>query len=126
MGSNSNQPEGEDKDEYEEALLKATILTNPPLPEFSLFETLLWTKQDGYFLLDKHLARLADSADYFDFEFSEEKVTNQLTEISNQLCIPSGQLLRARIKLILNKFGDLTSEVKEFSNGNSILPLTIV
>jgi len=105
--------DSEDKDEYEEALLKAKVLTNPPQPEFSLFETILWTKEEDYFLLDKHIARLADSANYFDFEFSREVVENQLSVISNQS-------LRARVKIILDKNGNLTSEVKEFDSQNKV------
>lgn len=99
--------DSENKDEFEEALLKAKVLTNPPQPKFSLFETLLWTKEEGYFLLDKHLARLKDSASYFDFEFSEEKVANLLSVIGDQLSA-------ARVKIILDKNGNLTSEVKGF------------
>ncbi|MBL8050528.1 MAG: aminodeoxychorismate synthase component I [Anaerolineales bacterium] len=99
--------DSEDKDEFEEALLKARVLTNPPQPDFSLFETMLWTKDEGYFLLDKHIARLKDSAEYFDFVFSEEKVANQLSVISDQLSV-------ARVKIILDKNGNLTSEVKDF------------
>ncbi|MBX3037739.1 MAG: aminodeoxychorismate synthase component I [Anaerolineales bacterium] len=99
--------DSEDKGEFEEALLKAKVLTNPPHPEFSLFETLLWTKEDGYFLLDKHIARLKDSAEYFDFEFSEEKVEEQLSVISYQLSV-------ARVKIVLDKNGNITSEIKDF------------
>ncbi|MBM4427144.1 MAG: aminodeoxychorismate synthase component I, partial [Chloroflexi bacterium] len=57
-------------DEYSEALLKARVLTNPPQKEFSLFETLLWTPEEGYFLLERHVARMEDSADYFQYPFS--------------------------------------------------------
>lgn len=99
--------DSEDKDEFEEALLKAKVLTNPPQPDFSLFETILWTKDEGYFLLDKHIARLKDSAGYFDFAFLEEKIANQLSVISYQLSV-------ARVKIILDKNGNLTSEVKDF------------
>jgi para-aminobenzoate synthetase/4-amino-4-deoxychorismate lyase len=103
--------DSEDKDEYEEALLKAKVLTNPPQAEFSLFETMLWTKEDGYFLLDKHIARLKDSAEYFDFEFSEEKVGKKLSVISNQLSVFRNQV---RVKIILDKSGNITSEIKNF------------
>ena len=51
-------------DEYREALLKARVLTERR-PEFSLLETMLWTPDEGYFLLDYHLRRLSDSALYF-------------------------------------------------------------
>ncbi|MBL8098627.1 MAG: aminodeoxychorismate synthase component I [Anaerolineales bacterium] len=122
--------DSEDKDEFEEALLKSKVLTNPPQPEFSLFETLLWTKDEGYFLLDKHIARLKDSASYFDFEFSEEEVEKMLSEVSVTLSDSEGSLpkqtetLRSqqslpqsdtkRVKIILDKNGNLTSEVKDF------------
>ncbi|MDM7926139.1 MAG: aminodeoxychorismate synthase component I [bacterium] len=56
--------DSEPGDEYEECLLKAKILTRP-VPAFSLLETLLWTPQEGYFLLDAHIARMAESAAYF-------------------------------------------------------------
>lgn len=51
-------------DEYEECLVKASLLTRP-IPEFELLETL---RYDGaYFLLAEHLDRLAASAGYFGF-----------------------------------------------------------
>ena len=51
--------------EFEECRTKAQVLfeTDPP---FSLLETMLWQPRRGFRLLDLHLARLADSADYFD------------------------------------------------------------
>ncbi len=112
--------DSEEKDEFEEALLKAKVLTNPPQPEFSLFETLLWTKDNGYFLLDKHIARLKDSAEYFDFEFSEEKVESYLSHIvaesndGRRRTDVSG-LSKWRIKVILNKSGQLSHEMKELN-----------
>lgn len=117
--------DSEDKDEYEEALLKAKVLSNPPQPEFSLFETILWTKDEGYFLLDKHLARLKDSAEYFDFEFLEEVVRKQLSVISEQWSVVSGQSSGIRVKIILDKFGNLTSEVKEINSQNKIFKVCL-
>ncbi len=54
--------------EYEECLLKARFLTDPPLG-FSLFESILWKPGSGYWLLDYHLQRLAASAEYFRFRY---------------------------------------------------------
>ena len=56
-------------DEYDEALLKARVLTESLL-QFSLLETMLWTPGEGFFLREKHIARLLDSADYFDYSIS--------------------------------------------------------
>lgn len=53
-----------DRAEFEECATKAKILTDA-VPEFALLETILWTPAEGYFLLDRHLDRLAESAAYF-------------------------------------------------------------
>ena len=55
--------------EYEECRTKARVLTDER-PEFQLLETLLWTPEEGFFLLDRHLQRLSESAEYFDFRVS--------------------------------------------------------
>lgn len=52
--------------EYEEALSKAAILTRR-VPEFQLLETMRWD-DEGIFLLERHLTRLSESANYFDFK----------------------------------------------------------
>jgi para-aminobenzoate synthetase/4-amino-4-deoxychorismate lyase len=48
---------------------KTRILT-ASRPPFELLETLAWRPARGYHLLDRHLERLADSADYFGFTLS--------------------------------------------------------
>ena len=58
-------------DEFRECLLKAEFLTRPREP-FSLIETLLW--HGGYPLLELHLDRLEDSADYFAFPCDRDEV----------------------------------------------------
>ena len=56
--------DSEPKAEFRECQLKAEFLTRTTEP-FSLIETMLWN--GGYPLIDLHLDRLADSADYFGF-----------------------------------------------------------
>jgi para-aminobenzoate synthetase/4-amino-4-deoxychorismate lyase len=72
------------EDEYQECLLKAQVL-RVTRPVFDLLESLLWTPEDGYFLLDRHLLRMADSAEYFRFAFSADMAHNQLQELSAKL-----------------------------------------
>ena len=55
-------------DEYEECLQKARFLTGLPQP-FTLFETMRGSRASGCALLQRHLARLAESAQYFGFGF---------------------------------------------------------
>ena len=94
-------------DEYDEALLKARILTESPV-EFSLIETMLWTPENGYFLREKHIERMRDSAEYFDFTFSLENLEAYLNELASEF--KSAQ----RVRILLNRFGELKAETKKF------------
>ncbi|HYO63295.1 MAG TPA: aminodeoxychorismate synthase component I [Pyrinomonadaceae bacterium] len=64
--------------EYAEALDKAALLAERR-PRFELLETLRLERGD-YFLLARHLARLAASAKYFDVPFAAERVRAALDE----------------------------------------------
>jgi para-aminobenzoate synthetase/4-amino-4-deoxychorismate lyase len=90
-------------DEYAECFNKARALLQPD-PEFELFETMRWTRREGYFLLERHLARLRDSADYFDFAFDEERVRKALHELARSLTTPQ------RIRLSLARTGEVKLE----------------
>ena len=87
-------------DEYEEALLKARVITEP-FPAFSLFETMLWTPEEGFFLKEKHEARLLDSATYFGFPISEALIRDTLDRFA-----PSDWEPR-KVRLILHRQGNL-------------------
>lgn len=89
-------------DEYEETRHKARVLTEPPF-EFSLLESSKWTPDEGYWLLDYHLRRLRDSADYFDFAFDESRVLGELQRGASTLArIPH------KVRLLLARDGALT------------------
>jgi para-aminobenzoate synthetase/4-amino-4-deoxychorismate lyase len=105
-------------DEYAEALLKARVLTDSP-PQFSLLETMLWTPEAGFFLVEKHIDRLLDSAEYFDFPISREFLENYLNEISTQYT--SSQ----RVRLLLDKKGSLTFESKPFTPSDNPPPMRV-
>ncbi len=98
--------DSESADEYNEALLKAQVLTEPS-QSFSLIETVLWTLQDGYFLFEKHLERMKDSAEYFDIPFSKESFNSLFHKIQKQFSAPQ------RIRVLLDHFGNFTTEAKE-------------
>jgi para-aminobenzoate synthetase/4-amino-4-deoxychorismate lyase len=70
-------------DEYREALLKARVLTEQR-PDFSLLETMLWSPEEGYFLLHRHLERLADSANYFGYPVDAGEIKKLLLEYACQ------------------------------------------
>jgi len=66
-------------DEYAEALLKANVLRRSR-QTFELLETLRWDAASGFMLLDRHLARLRDSAAYFGFRLDVADVQRRLAE----------------------------------------------
>jgi len=63
--------------EQDECRIKARILDRGT-PPFALLESLLWTPADGYALLDRHLARLRDSAAYFDYPLDRANLVQRL------------------------------------------------
>jgi len=89
-------------EEYDECLLKARVLT--PQPPFQLLETLLWETQTGYFLLDAHLARLADTAAYFNAPLDLAAIKNHLRTLATDLRGPH------KIRLLIQLNGVLTVE----------------
>jgi para-aminobenzoate synthetase/4-amino-4-deoxychorismate lyase len=66
-------------EEYEECRIKARLLTQPR-PVFSLLESLLWTPAEGFFLLEAHLQRLAESGEYFGFPFDPQQAHSALEQ----------------------------------------------
>ncbi len=105
--------------EYEEAITKSQILARrSPVPQRSCFqclETMLW--EDGeIFLLERHLKRLAESAEYFDFECNVDAIRKALEETCRPRtltrCSPGEGAGPTKIRLLLNKAG--TFEVQEF------------
>ena len=70
--------------ELRESHLKARILTHR-LPEFALLETISWRRGEGYFLLDAHLDRMVESADFFSRTIDTEKIRRQLGDLAENL-----------------------------------------
>ncbi|MBI9072715.1 MAG: bifunctional anthranilate synthase component I family protein/aminotransferase class IV [Melioribacteraceae bacterium] len=91
-------------EEYEEAKLKAKFLTSPN-SYFEIFESML-LENGTVFLLEKHIERLKDTADYFLFRFEEKKIIDAINKKINSLNGGS----KYKLKLILNKWGLINIE----------------
>ena len=119
-------------EEWRECLLKAQFLTDPsgpgarPAPgSFSLIETLLWNGE--YPLLDLHLDRLEDSANYFAFPFNRTRARASLNQ-PNAKGVPgpgfeAGESTTPRkVRLLLHPDGSLqvTSEPIPASTGDPL------
>jgi len=115
--------DSEPSEEYRECLSKARILSAPHVDthDFELLETMLWTPEDGFFLLDKHLKRIRSSAVYFDFECDTEMIESALSALARR--IPPH---RHRIRLLLQRDGrfQISESLQAASDGDR--PIRIV
>ena len=89
--------------EHAELLTKSQILSEP-YEDFALFETMAHLPGTGLRNLDRHLARLADSAAYFGFAFDPQRARS-LLDSSVRADQP------ARVKLTLNRNGELAVQL---------------
>jgi para-aminobenzoate synthetase/4-amino-4-deoxychorismate lyase len=103
--------------EYAECLLKARFLTRPA-PRFELIETMAWA--GNFVLLDLHLRRLRDSADYFDFRFEENCIREQLYQSAENF--QPG--IRYRVRLLLARSGAISvssTPLRRLAKGPALL-----
>jgi para-aminobenzoate synthetase/4-amino-4-deoxychorismate lyase len=87
-------------DEYNECMVKARVLTELQ-PSFDLLESLLWSSQNGFFLLEQHLQRMSDSAQYFNFPCDVQQARRQLEALA--VGLPPGA---HKVRLLLDKNGN--------------------
>ena len=91
------------KDEYAECLTKARFLTDAA-PAFQLIETLR-LEEGSYFLPGRHVARMVESAAFFEFDLDEAVVWEVLEAI--RLKRPQGAW---KVRLLTSPIGEVQSE----------------
>ncbi|SNB46770.1 aminodeoxychorismate synthase component I [Geobacter sp. DSM 9736] len=103
--------------EYEESILKCRF-ARAPRPEFQLIETLLYEENAGFFLLERHMARLYRSASYFGF-------TLRLGNVLDTLNLRARPLRgRNRVRLLLSRNGTFSITIEPLARGEeNTLPL---
>ena len=92
-----------DTGELEETHTKTAVLTRR-IPAFSLLESLLWTPGDGYYLLERHLFRLGESAEYFSFRVDMDVVREELNALISDMNAPK------KVRLLVSKSGEVILE----------------
>jgi para-aminobenzoate synthetase/4-amino-4-deoxychorismate lyase len=111
-----SQPEAE----WQECRDKARILTTR-IPASSLLETLLWTAEQGYFLLSRHLERLEQSALYFGFKLDLPAVRLELEGLASRIA-----QTRHKVRLLVTKEGRITLEAEALTTPDSTPPCVAV
>lgn len=101
-------------EEYEECLLKASVLGRRP-ESFELLETIRWTPGEGWFLLERHLERLRESAEYFGFRCSPGAVSDALARV----VAAADRALRVR--LLLAEDGTLRVEQSPLEPSSGVI-----
>jgi len=106
-------------DEYSECLVKARVVTSSR-PRFSLLETILWNDDGGYFLLNRHLHRLGNSAEYFGIPVNMEKVKSLLELKANGY---SGGCRKVRV--LVSRDGEITCEDSPITPDTESKPMRV-
>ncbi len=104
-------------DEYDECLTKARIIM-APYPPFSLLETILWEPENGFFLLERHCARLSEAAGYFciplDMRVVERILMNTTASLTQE---------RQRVRLTVSRDSSVMCEATPLDQGK--MPETV-
>ena len=95
--------------EYDECWLKAGVVTGQLPAPFQLLETILWQRDGGFFLLDRHLSRLADSAAYFGIPCSSSAILATLEDRGRTFIADA-----YRVRLLVDGSGTVTLEAAPF------------
>lgn len=92
--------------EWEESRSKAAFLVQNQ-SEFKIIETLYWNQ--AYRLLDEHIVRMRDSAEYFDFNFNEQRLRSKLQRRAAEF-----PLKPQRVRILLSREGEIEITYAEF------------
>lgn len=98
--------------EFEECSVKARVLL-PGRPDFDLLETILWSPENGFSLLEYHLRRLVQSADYFGFSLDLPRIREKLGNLA--ACLPATP---HRIRLLVARKGFFRCDTKALDPGS--------
>lgn len=91
-----------DTDEWQESKTKMTFLFQKP-KMFSLVETMKWTRKEGIFLYEEHLERLEQSAQYFQYPFDRDFITDSIHKFVQTISDEE-----VMIRMLLSSNGQLT------------------
>jgi len=79
--------------------------------DFGLIETLLWTRDEGFFLLHEHLERLRRSSAQLGFRCDESRVVEALTRAAESF--PGAAAARLRVRIVLSADGAIESSAAQ-------------
>ncbi|WDE97456.1 aminodeoxychorismate synthase component I [Lentisphaera profundi] len=84
--------------EWDECLLKSSFLNFPPPPS-EVFTTLLWSRDNSFNYLERHLIRLEQSCQWLLRDFDKKQCQRELNELEQKLINSSSQFSKVRIAI---------------------------
>lgn len=97
--------DSDSKNEFHECLSKAKIVQGV-FSDFQLIESLLHTKEEGYFLFDSHIKRCVNSCRYFGFKIDENSLVQFLIKLKETL--PDYPV---KVRCVVHKNGHIESSL---------------
>jgi 4-amino-4-deoxychorismate lyase len=79
--------------------------------DFGLIETLLWTRDEGFFLRHEHLERLRRSSAQLGFRHDESRVVEALTRAAESF--PGAAAGHLRVRIVLSRDGAIESSAAQ-------------
>ena len=87
-----------------------------------LFESILWTPAESFYLLDYHLERMGRGADFFGFSYDSAELRDKLFRLEGELRqLGCGQ----KVRLFLSKNGSATLDYQDLLAGAADGPLKL-
>jgi para-aminobenzoate synthetase / 4-amino-4-deoxychorismate lyase len=105
--------------EYQECLLKVRFAVQNR-STFQLLETFRWEPDSGFALLGLHLARLEQSARFFDFRFGRDQALSTL-----RAAVQNVTRLPMKVRLSLSISGDLTVDAAPLESDSLPVPALV-
>jgi para-aminobenzoate synthetase/4-amino-4-deoxychorismate lyase len=107
------------RNEFHECLSKAKVIQNG-YSDFQIIESLLYTKEEGYFLQDSHVKRCMNSCRYFGFKVVESSLIQILTKLKETL--PDYPV---KVRCVVYKNGHIESSITPVISAEEPIPVTI-
>lgn len=96
--------------EQVECKTKALVLRSEA-PEFELLESILWTPDSGYHDLERHLKRMEQSAQYFEYRFDRETILLRLDTLAVTLHTASH-----KVRVLVDSSGEIRCEAQPLTS----------
>ena len=109
--------DSESQKEWDECQNKSAILSASS-QNFELFETMLWNSSKKIFLEKLHLDRLKDSAEFYNYKFHSEKISDKLQDYLKNMEPESEKVIR----LFLAKDGEIRLTTSAYKEQNKDKP----